>query len=233
VSCEDAGWHGAYPQLARTEEARGSNPLTSTPQSAGQSAAHVERAALSACCGRAAAATSSHSAAQRLSEASRPRPRPHTMTTQRGHRQLPPDRRSSRASSLSRSATRSAWPTANHLPRRRPRPSRPSAGPARPVASFERQAPTSADDAPSWTWRATTPTPANPAVRRPAPPPHPATSCRRTPRTPQRTDAGGRTLDSWTLRRRTGHRSRGHAPVDTGRLHRTLDTGCRTRTRTR
>src|SRR4030095_12985780 len=27
----DAGWHGAYPQLARTEEVRGSNPLTSTP----------------------------------------------------------------------------------------------------------------------------------------------------------------------------------------------------------
>jgi hypothetical protein len=60
-----------------------------------------------------------------------------------------------------------------------------------------------------------------------APPPHPATSCRRTPRTPQRTDAGGRTPDSWTLRRRTGHRSRGHAPADTGRSHRTLDTGHR------
>ena len=32
MSCEDAGWHGAHPQLAHTEEARGSNPLTSTPE---------------------------------------------------------------------------------------------------------------------------------------------------------------------------------------------------------
>ena len=31
MSCEDAGSHGAYPQLARTEEVGGSNPLTSTP----------------------------------------------------------------------------------------------------------------------------------------------------------------------------------------------------------
>jgi hypothetical protein len=30
MSCEDAGRHGAHPQLARTEKARGSNPLTST-----------------------------------------------------------------------------------------------------------------------------------------------------------------------------------------------------------
>jgi hypothetical protein len=83
---------------------------------------------LTAGCGRAAAASSSHSAAQRLSEASRPRRRPHTMTTQRGYHQLPPDGRSSRASSLSRPA----WSSANHLSRR-PSPSRPSAGPARPA----------------------------------------------------------------------------------------------------
>ena len=129
--------------LSRTEEVRGSNPLTSTPNLAGQSVASVEPATLTAGCGRAAAASSSHSAAQRLSEASRPRLRPHTMTTQRGHHQLPPDGRSSRASSLSRSA----WPSGNHLPRRRPSPSRPSAGPARPAPASSARLQPRADDA--------------------------------------------------------------------------------------
>jgi hypothetical protein len=41
---------------SRTEEARGSNPLTSTPNTAGQSVVSVERAALTACWGRAGAA---------------------------------------------------------------------------------------------------------------------------------------------------------------------------------
>src|SRR5829696_9104821 len=41
---------------SRTEEARGSNPLTSTPNTAGQSVASVEQAALTACWGRAGAA---------------------------------------------------------------------------------------------------------------------------------------------------------------------------------
>jgi hypothetical protein len=43
---------------------------------------------------------------------------------------------------LASSLSRSAWPTANHLPRR-PSPSRPSAGLVRPSASFEGQASTS------------------------------------------------------------------------------------------
>jgi hypothetical protein len=43
--------------VSRTEEARGSNPLTSTPKPAGQSVASVERAALTAVRGRAAAAS--------------------------------------------------------------------------------------------------------------------------------------------------------------------------------
>jgi hypothetical protein len=49
--------------VSRTEEARGSNPLTSTPNLAGQSVARAPSAALTACCGRAAAASSRHSAA--------------------------------------------------------------------------------------------------------------------------------------------------------------------------
>jgi hypothetical protein len=74
VSCEDAGWHGAYPQLARTEEARGSNPLTSTPKPAGQSAVSVEQAALTAFCGRPTAARASRSPDQeaRSDQATRP-----------------------------------------------------------------------------------------------------------------------------------------------------------------
>ena len=56
MSCEDAGWHGAHPQLARTEEVRGSNPLTSTPNLAGQSVAGFKRATLAAFWGRAGAA---------------------------------------------------------------------------------------------------------------------------------------------------------------------------------
>ena len=52
------------PQLARTEEVRGSNPLTSTPNTAGQSAVGVKLAALTACCGRAAAASARRSPAR-------------------------------------------------------------------------------------------------------------------------------------------------------------------------
>jgi hypothetical protein len=96
-------------------------PSPPPPIAAGQSVASVQSAALTACWGRAAAASSSHTAAQRPSEASRPRPGHHTMTTRRGHRQLPP-RWAILAPipSLSRSATRSTGPSANHLPRRRP-----------------------------------------------------------------------------------------------------------------
>src|SRR5215204_4491170 len=53
--------HHAVPPVnaryrSRTEEARGSNPLTSTPNLAGQSVASLEPATLSACWGRAGAA---------------------------------------------------------------------------------------------------------------------------------------------------------------------------------
>jgi hypothetical protein len=118
------------------------------------------------------------------------------MTTQCGHRRL--HRRAiSCASSLSRSATRSTWPIAKHLPLRRPVQGRPSAGPARPAPASNARLQPRADDAPSCTRRATTPTPAIPAVRLPAPPPRPRAHSRRTP------DAGrgGRTVDTWTLRR--------------------------------
>jgi len=49
--------------LSRTEEVRGSNPLTSTPNLPGQSVASAERAALTARCGRTAAASASPSPA--------------------------------------------------------------------------------------------------------------------------------------------------------------------------
>jgi hypothetical protein len=197
-------------------------PSPPPPTFAGQSVASVEPATLTAGCGRAAAASSSHSAAQRLSEASRPRPRPHTMTTQRGHHQLPSDGRSSRASSLSRSA----WPSANHLPRRRPSPSRPFAGPARPAPASSARLQPRADDAPSWTWRATTPTPAIPSRTAAGPtatPRYLIAVGHRGHRDAQTPNAG-----HWTPGRsdaRTGHRPPGQAPGG----HRTLapDTGHR------
>jgi hypothetical protein len=109
-----------------------------------------------------------------------------------------------------------------HVPRRRPSPSRPSAWPSTACASFECQA---RPRATSWTRRATTPTPGHPShaaaglhhARDLIPVGH---SRRRNARTP---DAGGRTADTWTLRR--PHRT----PVTwTGPVeHRTLasDTG--------
>jgi hypothetical protein len=113
--------------------------------------------------------------------------------------------------------TRSTCPTANHFPRRRPSPSRLSAGPARACASFEGQAPTSGRR--------------QPCGCRPTPRLRPLS--RWTQRTPQRTDAGagrgGRTVDTWTLRRPHRTPVTWTGPVD----HRTLDTGCQTRTRTR
>jgi hypothetical protein len=116
---------------------------------------------------------------------------------------------------------RSTWPTASDLPRRRP--SRPSAGPARPGPASNARLQPRADDPPSWTWRATIP-----AVRLPAPPPHPATSF------PSDTaDAGTHRhwtpdtghLDAQTPAPDTGHMDR--HPWDTGRSHWTPDTGHR------
>jgi hypothetical protein len=118
------------------------------------------------------------------------------------------------------SLSRSVGPSTNHLPRR-PSPGRPSAGPARPAPASSARLQPQADDAPSWTWRATTPTPGHPKPY----------GCR--PCTPRnlipvghrgRTDTGRRTLDTWTLRRPHRTPVTGQAPWDTGRSHRTLDT---------
>jgi hypothetical protein len=111
-----------------------------------------------------------------------------------------------------------------HRPRRRPRPSRPCAGPARPAPASSARLQPRADDAPSWTRRATTPTPGHPsrAAACPTATLHDVIpvghSGRRNPRTP---DAGSRDtghLDTQTPAPDTGHRSLGQAPVG----HRTL-----------
>src|SRR5215216_755169 len=61
LTCLHGPQHDAVPcaktrYRSRTEEARGSNPLTSTPNPAGQSVASVEPAALAVCWGRPGAA---------------------------------------------------------------------------------------------------------------------------------------------------------------------------------
>ena len=115
-----------------------------------------------------------------------------------------------------------------------------SAGPAPPAPASSTRRRLRQTTSRSWTQRATTPTPAIPAIRLPAPPPRSRTSLwpdtadaathrhRRRHRTP-----GRRTPDTWTLRR--PHRTLDSGPVDrqawtlvarTG--HRTPDTGHRT-----
>jgi hypothetical protein len=112
----------------------------------------------------------------------------------------------------------------NHLPRRRPGPNRRSAGPAPPAPASSTRLRLRQTTSRAWTQRATTPTPAIPAVRRPA---HAALQ--------DLTSAGhsGRG-NAQTPDARTGRwtRSRGQASVDTGRSHRTPDTGRWPRTRT-
>ena len=157
---------------------------------------------------------------------------------------LPTDERSSRAPGLSWSATRSSWPcpTTSHDDGQVQTDA--SAGPAPPAPAPSARLRLRQTTSRAWTQRATTPTPAIPAVRLPAPPPRSRTSLRpdtadaathrhRTP-TPdagQRTPDSGR-LDAQTPAPDTGHRSRGQASVDTGRSHRTPDTGRWPRTRT-
>jgi hypothetical protein len=132
----------------------------------------------------------------------------------------------------------------NHLPRRRPGPNRRLGWPSTACASFERQAPTQADDEPGMDAAGDHADPGHPSRTAACPPPRSRTSLRpdtadaathrhRTP-TP---DAGQRTpdsghLDAQTPAPDTGHRSRGQASVDTGRSHRTPDTGRWPRTRT-
>jgi hypothetical protein len=144
-----------------------------------------------------------------------------TMTTQRGHRQLPTDGRSSPASRRSRSATRSTWPTAQPPPHD---DDQVEADP--PLAQHDLCQPRGPGSNLGQTTRRRRhggrprrPRPSQPCgcrLHRHAPRPH----SRRTQRTPE---AG-----HWTPGRsdaRTGHRSLGQAPQDTGRSHRTPDTG--------
>jgi hypothetical protein len=116
-----------------------------------------------------------------------------------------------------------------------------SAGPALPASASIARFRLGQTTSRLWTRQATTPTPAIPAMRLPAPPP-PSTTSRRTQRTRERMDTGRqhwtpdawtlrcphRTLDSgrvdghaWTLDARTGHwtpdagRGRGHGDEGT------------------
>jgi hypothetical protein len=194
------------------------------PNLAGQSVASVERATLTACSGRAAAASSSHSPARRaLRDARRLGPRPphdHPAWSP----QLPTDARSSPASRRSRSATRSTWPLPNHRPTMTTKSKPTCRWPNTTCASPEGQAPTSGRRRAVVHTAGDHADPGHPSragcrPRRLAPRPH----SRRTQRTPE---AG-----HWTPGHsdgRTGHRSLGQAP-------RTPDarTGHRTGTRTR
>jgi hypothetical protein len=86
------------------------SPPPQTQQVRASSVAHRRRSR------QAAAAAQVTVQPERLSATRRPGPKAHTMTPQRGRRQLPTDGRSSPASRLSRSATRSTWPTAQPPP---------------------------------------------------------------------------------------------------------------------
>src|SRR5512132_4126261 len=149
----------------------------------------------------------------------------------------PTNERSSRAPGLSWSATRSSWPlpTTSHDDGQVQTDA--SAGPAPPASASSTRLRLRQTTSRAWTQRATTPTPAIPPVRRPAPPPRSRTSLRPdtadaathkhrtpTPDTGQLTPDSGH-LDAQTPAPDTGHRPRGQASVDTGRSHRTPDTG--------
>jgi hypothetical protein len=212
VPCRNARYR------SRTEEARGSNPLTSTPT--------LQVRASPARCWRRSrhvpAAVRPQLKSQSSPEGSQKReglgPRPH-----HDHAAWSPpaaDRRAILARiPLLRLATRSTWPTAHHRPRRRPSRSRPAAGPAQPVPASRARLQPRADDAPSWTRRATTPTPAIPAVRAAGPTATPYDLIPVGHNGRRRPDTGH--LDAPDAR--TGHRSPGQAPRDTGHSHRTPD----------
>jgi hypothetical protein len=118
-----------------------------------------------------------------------------------------------------------------------------SAGPAQPAPASSARRRLRQTTSRAWTQRATTPTPAIPAIRLPA---HAALqdltsaghSGRGNAQTPDahtgrrhRTPDTGH-LDAQTPAPDTGQRSRGQARVDTGRSHRTPDAGHRPRTPT-
>jgi hypothetical protein len=200
------------------------------PNLAGQSVASVEPATLTASCGRAAAARSSHSSAGKASSDQAALPLGPTLTTQRGRRQLLPtgDARAHPAY-LGRPPGRPG-PTANHLSRQRPSPSRPPAGPVRPAPASRARLQPRADDVPSWTRRATTPTPSHPShaaagprhARDLIPVGH---SGRRNARTPDagrwRPDSGH--LDAQTPAPDTGHLDRPRGTPDARTGHWTPD----------
>jgi hypothetical protein len=125
---------------------------------------------------------------------------------------LPTDERSSRAPGLSWSATRSTWPLPNHLPRRRPSPNRHLRWPSTACASFQRQAPTRADQEPVVDAAGDHADPGHPSHAAACPPPRSTTHFGRTQRTRERTDTGHRTPDTGTLRR--PHRTLDTGPVD-------------------
>jgi hypothetical protein len=188
---------------SRTEEARGSNPLTSTPKPC-RSERRQPQAGDAHCmlrprCGRNLTSQCSREGSQR--QATRPKASHHDHPAW----SPPPAGRRAilRASSLFRSTTRSKRP----LPHHRPRRSRPSTGPARPAPASSARLQPRADDAPSWTRRATMPTPGHPSRTTACPT---ATlhdlipvghSGRWKARTPDvHPGRRGRTLDTWTLR---------------------------------
>ncbi len=114
--------------------------------------------------------------------------------------------------------------SANHLPVDGQLQADASVDPSTACASFEPQAPTRADDEPVMTRRATTPTSAIPAVRLPA---HRPTISLRSDTADAGTN-GHRTPDTGHLDAQTPAPDTGHVdrhPWDTGRSHRTLDTG--------
>ena len=124
----------------------------------------------------------------------------------------PTNERSSRAPGLSWSATRSSWPLPNHLPRRRPGPHRRLGWPSTAYASFDHEAPTQADHEPGMDPAGDHADPGHPsrtaACPRRAPGPH----FGRTQRTRQRTDTGRRhrTPDSGHLDAQTPAPDTGH-----------------------
>jgi hypothetical protein len=121
-----------------------------------------------------------------------------------------------------------------------------SAGPAPPAPASSTMLRLRQTTSRAWTQRATTPTPAIPAVRLPAHRRAPGPHFGRTQRTRQRTDtgrphrtpdSGRRTADTWTLRRPhrtldTGHVDRQAWTLVARSGHRTPDTGRWPRTRT-
>jgi hypothetical protein len=159
----------------------------------------------------------------------------------------PPNERSSRAPGLSWSATRSSWPLPTTSHDDGQVQTETSAGPAPPAPASRTRRRLRQTTSRAWTQRATTPTPAIPAVRLPAPPPRSRTSLRpdtadaatlrhRTPTPdahtgPRTADAhtGPRTADTWTL---GWHRTpvtrrwdRQAWTLDARTGHRTPDTG--------